>query len=49
MSTVTLYKPEGAETFMNVRDVRIEQGVLTFSFDGKKIHTTLPFLVEEKP
>jgi|CZLA01.1.fsa_nt_gi hypothetical protein len=47
MATIILYKPDGAEKYLNATDVGLDHGVLTFYFDEKKIITTVPFLIEE--
>ena len=49
---VILYKHEKAEEFVNVTNVSVDHGVLTFNWKAspkvnKKIVTTVPFLVDE--
>ena len=50
---VILYKPDKSEQFLNVTDVEVNDGVLSFCWKAtekapnKKITTTVPFLVDE--
>jgi len=49
---IVVYKPDKPEQFLNVTDVSVDTGVLTFCYkpsaqSQKKIVTTVPFFVEE--
>jgi len=49
MANVLLHKPDGPapSKYEDVTDFHIQNGVLTFYSHGKKIQTTVPFVVEE--
>jgi hypothetical protein len=51
-TNITVYKPDKPVVFLNVTNISIEGGALTFYWrpspqGNKKIVTTVPFFVEE--
>jgi len=48
MKKVTLFGADGRlYEYVNTTDTRVEGTVLTFHYEGKKMTTTMPFLMEE--
>jgi hypothetical protein len=47
MVTITLYRQDGNTKYEKAANVNVDHGVLTFYINGKKITTTVPFVVEE--